>query len=180
MEDIRDSLEGDGDAYARLVDRHQVKVASQLWRFTRDKSHHEELVHDVFVEAFLTLKTYRGEAPFAHWLARIATAVGYRYWKKRTRERRNPSVAIEEWRQIPEEKIEAMDPSKAADLLHSLLEQLPPRDRLVLTLRYMEDLSVEETAERTRWTQTMVKVQTWRARKKLKRLLQEAGLEIGQ
>jgi RNA polymerase sigma-70 factor (ECF subfamily) len=180
LDDIRGSLDGDGDAYARLVKRHQPKVASQLWRFTRDKSHHEELVQDVFVEAFLSLKSYRGEAPFEHWLARLTTTVGYRYWKKRARERDQPHVPIEEWHRIAEEKVEAIDPSKAADLLHSLLGRLPPRDRLVLTLRYVEDLSVEETADRTGWTQTMVKVQAWRGRKKLKKLLKEAGLEIEQ
>lgn len=177
MEDIRGSLEGDGDAYARLVERHQAKVASQLWRFTRDKIHHEELVQDVFVEAFLSLKTYRGTAPFEHWIAKIATTVGYRYWKRLARERLNPSAPIEEWRQIPEKEVEAMTPSQAADLLHNLLDELPPRDRLVLMLRYVENLSVEQTADRTGWTETMVKVQAWRARKKLKRLFQEAGLE---
>jgi len=180
MEDIRGSLEGDGGAYARLVERHQAKVASQLWRFTRDKAHHEELVQDVFVEAFLSLKTYRGEAPFEHWVAKITTAVGYRYWKNRTKERQNPSVPIEEWLQIPEDRVDAMDPSEAADLLHRLLDRLPARDRLVLMLRYVEDLTVEETADRTGWTQTMVKVQAWRARGKLKRLFQEAGLEVVQ
>ncbi len=39
-------------------------------------------------------------------------------------------------------------------------------------------MSVEETAEQIGWTQTMVKVQAWRARKKLKTLFQEAGLEV--
>jgi len=179
-EDIRGSLKGDGAAYARLVKRHQAKVASQLWRFTRDKAHHEELVQDVFVEAFFSLKTYRGEAPFEHWVAKITTAVGYRYWKNRTKERQDPSVPLEEWLQIPADRVEAMEPTEAADLLHRLLDRLQARDRLVLMLRYVEDLTVEETAARTGWTQTMVKVQAWRARKKLKRLFQEAGLEIGQ
>jgi len=180
MEDIRGSLEGDGDAYARLVGRHQEKVASQLWRFTRDKIHHEELMQDVFVEVFFSLKTYRGKAPFEHWIAKIATRVGYRYWKRRARERLNPSMSIQEWRQISDEEVEAMAPSASADLLHKLLDRLPPRDRLVLMLRYLEDLSVEQTADRTGWTRTMVKVQAWRARKKLKRLFQEAGLETSQ
>ena len=59
-------------------------------------------------------------------------------------------------------------------MLHGLLEELPPRDRLVLTLRYLEELSVEETAERTGWSRAMVKVQAWRAREKLKRLFAKA------
>ncbi len=71
-----------------------------------------------------------------------------------------------------------MEPEEAAEILHSLLDRLPPRDRLVLMLRYVEDRSVEETAELTGWTQTMVKVQAWRARNKLKKLFEAAGLEV--
>ncbi|MHC4546704.1 MAG: RNA polymerase sigma factor [Planctomycetota bacterium] len=70
-----------------------------------------------------------------------------------------------------------MDTSHAAALVHRLLGQLPPRDRLVLTLRYLEECDVAETAQRTGWTKSMVKVQTWRARKKLEKLFTEAEKE---
>jgi len=70
-----------------------------------------------------------------------------------------------------------MDPSHAAELVYKLLGQLPPRDRLVLTLRYLEDCDVAETAQRTGWTKSMVKVQTWRARNKLRNLFKQTGRE---
>ncbi len=60
------TLKGDGQAYARQVKRYQERVASRMWRFTRDTVHHQELVQDVFVEAFLSLKTYKGRAPLEH------------------------------------------------------------------------------------------------------------------
>jgi len=179
MVDIRESLNGDGDAYARLIARHQSKVASRMWRFTRDTFAHRDLVHEVFVEAYLSLKTYRAKAPFEHWLARIGTSVGYRYWKKKERERLRVHVPIEDCAELPSEDREPMEPSRAADLLHGLMDRLAARDRLVLTLRYVENRSVEETADLSGWTRTMVKVQTWRARKKLKKLLQDAGVEVG-
>jgi RNA polymerase sigma-70 factor (ECF subfamily) len=46
-------------------------------------------------------------------------------------------------------------------------------------VRYLEDRTVEETALLTGWSETMVKVQAWRARSKLKKLFQKAGVEIG-
>ena len=49
---------------------------------------------------------------------------------------------------------------------------MPPRDRLVLTLRYLDQCDVAETARRTGWTRTMVKVQTLRARNKLRKLIE--------
>jgi RNA polymerase sigma-70 factor (ECF subfamily) len=177
-QDIRAGLEGDGDAYARLVERYQAKVAGRMWRFTRDKGDHQELVQEVFVQAYLSLGTYRGEAPFEHWLSRIATTVGYKYWKRRSVERSRIQVPVEDLDRLVGEDPVELDPSQAAEMLHSLLDKLPPRDRLVLTLRYVEDRSVQETSMLTGWTNTMVKVQAWRARKKLRQLFEEAGVEV--
>ena len=175
MEDVRQSRRGDSDAYRRLVERHQNYAGRILWRFSRDKRVHEELVQDVFVEAYLSLHTYHGRAPFAHWLSRIATRVGYRYWKRSDRQHETESFSLEDWDQMVAEETEQADPNRVAALLHSLLGQLPPRDRLTLTLRYLEGCSVAETAHRTGWTKTMVKVQSLRARKKLKKLFEQLG-----
>lgn len=171
--DIQASLEGDGDAYARLVERYQGLVAAYMWRFTRDRVTCEELAHDVFVEAYLSLGTFRGTAPFLHWIRKIATRVGYRHWKKLARDRSYASVPLETWeaRQIPDEP--GTDPHRAAEQVRTLLSRLPPRDQLVLTLLYLEECTVQEAAELTGWSGTMVKVQAYRARKKLRKLLEE-------
>ena len=178
LEDIRRSLNGDGDAYADLISCHQARVASRMWRFTRNREDHEELVQEVFVQAYLSLATFRGEAPFAHWLARISTRVGYSFLKKVSRQRLTYSIPVEDLDQLVAREPHEMDPEWAAELLHRLMGKLPPRDRLVLDLRYMEHHSVAETAQLTGWTQSMVKVQAWRARKKLRKLLQETGVEF--
>jgi RNA polymerase sigma-70 factor (ECF subfamily) len=177
VEDVRRSLQGDPEAYRRLIERHQEYIGRLLWRFSRDRRVHEELVQDVFVEAYLSLGRYRGKAPFVNWLSRIATRVGYRYWKQVNRRKKRESFTLEEWDQLPGDSVEKMDASQAAALVHRLLGQLPPRDRLVLTLRYLEECDVSETAQRTGWTKGMVKVQTWRARKKLEKLFTEAEKE---
>jgi RNA polymerase sigma-70 factor (ECF subfamily) len=182
VEDVRQSLQGDPEAYRRLIKRHQEYIGRVLWRFSRDRRVHEELVQDVFVEAYLSLGRYRGKAPFVHWLSRIATRVGYRYWKQIDRQKNRESFTLEEWDQLPCDSGEKIDTSHAAAshaaaLVHRLLGQLPPRDRLVLTLRYLEECDVAETAQRTGWTKSMVKVQTWRARNKLEKLFTEAEKE---
>ncbi len=179
FEDIRRCQSGDGEAYRRLVERHQQRVAAIMWRFSRDPDTHEDLVQDVFLEAYESLSGYRGKAPFSHWLARIATRVGYRHWKREKRERATAAAPLQEWHQVAEDSVAETSPQQAAEIVHRLLQQLPPRDRLVLTVRYLEGHTVEKTSELTGWSQTMVKVQTWRARKKLRRLLEKAREEAG-
>ncbi|WP_321492362.1 sigma factor [uncultured Desulfobacter sp.] len=78
---INKSLKSDADAYRLLVKRYQSRIASQMRRFSRDQLVVEELVQEVFVQAYLGLKRFSGRAPFIHWLGRIATRVGYRHWK---------------------------------------------------------------------------------------------------
>jgi len=177
LADVHQSRQGDPEAYRRLIERYQEHIGRILWRFSRDRRVHEELVQDVFVEAYLGLRRYRGKAPFAHWLARIATRVGYRYWKLVARQKKRESFTLEEWDQLPCDSAEDMNAGQAAALVYRLLGQLRPRDRLVLTLRYLEECDVGETARRTGWTKSMVKVQSRRARKKLEKLVTEAEKE---
>jgi len=174
LRDVRRCLSGDGEAYRRLVARHQQRISGIMWRFSRDPDTHEDLVQDVFVEAYQSLGTYGARAPFSHWLARIATRVGYRHWKRERREGTIETVPLSEWDAVLEQPADDVGPAEAAELLHGLLAQLPPRDRLVLTLRYVEEHSVARTAELTGWSKAMVKVQAWRARSKLRKLFEKA------
>lgn len=174
--DIAETLGGNGQAYGRLVSRYQDQIASQMWRLSRQKADCEQLVHEVFVEAYMSLRAYKGRAPFLHWLRRIATRVGYRYWKQQARLRKQSSVPIQDWHRSVE-PVNNDSAEAAATLVHSLLAELPPRDRLVLTLIYLEECSVAQAAELSGWSQTMVKVQAHRARKKLKKLLDERQID---
>jgi RNA polymerase sigma-70 factor, ECF subfamily len=179
LADIELTRGGDSDAYRRLVERHQGHVGRILWRFSRDRAVHEELVQDTFVEAYMSLHTYREKGPFEHWLARVATRVGYRFWKDKARRQTSQPLSLEQWDRATADDgiVDALEPGDAAALLYGLLEQLPARDRLVLTLRYLDECDVLETARRTGWTQAMVKVQTLRARKKLRKLIEQNRTE---
>ncbi len=174
-EDIKATLTGDGTAYARLIGRYQAQIGTRMWHFTRDQTTWEELVQDVFVEAYTSLRGYRGKAPFGHWLNRIATRVGYRFWKQRDAARQTIHLAkqMEDRIETSDTKSGDVSPREAAELIHAQLALLPPRDRLVLSLIYLEQASVAEAAQLTGWSQSMVKVQAHRARKKLKRLLEK-------
>ena len=172
--DIRSSLAGDGEAYRRLVTRYQQRLGDYLWRFTRNRREWEELVQDVFVEAFFSLSSYSGKAPLEHWLKRIATRIGYRFWKEQYRSRELHELVEADLPAAEDATISAAD---AAELVHRLLGELRPRDRLVLTLSSLEEKSVVEVAELTGWSKSLVKVQLHRARKRLAKLCEERGIE---
>lgn len=178
--DIKNTLDGDDEAYKKLIERHQKMISSMMWRFSRDASVHEELVQDVFVQVFLSLHTFKQKSPFTHWLCRIATRVGFRYWKTRASKKKTNTISLEDWDQAALAANENIEPDEAGEILHRMLSKLPPRDRLVLTLRYLEQKNINQTAEFVGWSVPMVKVQTWRAKNKLKKLFEQFAPEIGE
>jgi RNA polymerase sigma-70 factor (ECF subfamily) len=172
QQDVRASVAGDGEAYARLIARHQHALAAYMWRFTRDRRECEELVHETFVEAYLSLRSYRGRSPWHHWLRKIGTRVGYRHWKARARQRTLVALPLGAWQNVAQAPSGEIDAAAAGEAVHALLDRTAPRDRLVLTLLYLEGCSVAEAAGLCGWTQTMVKVQAHRARKRLRKMLE--------
>jgi len=172
-QDIQACLEGDDEAYARIVKRYERDIARQMHRFDRAPAACEELVQEVFVQAYFSLDRFRGDAPFLHWLRRIATRVGYHHWTRQSREARQ--VPLETWDGAAEPD-GSIDPAAAGALLHELFARLPPKERLVLTLLHIEECGTEEIAERMGWTRAMVKMRAYRARKKIRDIAEREKL----
>lgn len=173
--DITAALHGDEVAYARLVERYEAPVSAQMWRFTRDRVTLEELVQDVFVEVYFSLARFRGEAPFLHWIRRIASRVGYRYWKQEYR-RRAERDALERDASNNAQHVAAATPGEAGQQLYVLLEHLAPKDRLVLTMHYIDGCDSNEVAKHMGWSPTLVRVRMHRALQRLRLIAQAAGL----
>ncbi|MCG3137790.1 MAG: ECF RNA polymerase sigma-E factor [Phycisphaerae bacterium] len=172
--DLQACRRGDPEAFHRLMGRYQQELARYLWRFSRQSRVCEELVQEVLVEAYFALRNFRGESTLGHWLRRIATRIGYRYWQQRDRQRRREGGSAMELEQVAEQPLMKQDTLEAAEQWNRLLEPLATRERLVLTLQYLEELSVIEIAGLTGWSPSAVKVLAHRARQKLKITLQES------
>ena len=173
--DIQAALDGDDEGYRRLVERHQAAVARLMWRFSRDRTTVEELVQEVLVQAYYSLPRYRHEGPLAAWLSRIATRVGYRFWRQQARSVAHYQIADID---LPDEPIadEGIEPSLAGQIVEALLSQLSQADRLILTLMYFDKCSTEEIGRRMGWNRAVVKMRAHRARRKLKVLAERQGL----
>jgi RNA polymerase sigma-70 factor (ECF subfamily) len=174
---IEAALRGDPESWTALVRSCQRDVGRQMWRFSRDARVCEELMQDVFVELYHSLPRFqRRGVPFEHWVRRIATRVGYRYWKNARRLNAAPLPTQPAASLRAPCPVNSMAATEAAELLHGLLAELREADRLVLTLMYFEDCDVAEITRRTGWNRAMVKMRLMRARRKLKALVESRGL----
>ena len=173
--DIQEALAGDGDAYARIVQRYESQIAKLMWRFSRDPMKCEELVQDVFVEAYFSLASFKGLSPFEHWLKRIAVRVGYKCWREKKKQSSilslsevdNPASCTSQ---------DGASEVEAAKILDTLLSRLGKKDRLILTLYYFESTSLNAIAEMTGWGLSKVKMRVHRARQKMKEIAEREAL----
>lgn len=171
MNDIQAVLNGCEDAYKKLVMRYEAQISRMMWYFAQNQADCEQLVQDVFVEVFFSLKNFKGHAPFIVWLKKIATRTGYRFWKQKSK-RRN-TYSLQDYDYEINGDLSKIDATEAAEILYALLAQLPDSDRLVLTLMYFDDCSVKEIASRMGWTHGAAKMRLMRARNKMKKIAEK-------
>jgi RNA polymerase sigma-70 factor (ECF subfamily) len=162
---IAASLAGEPDAFSKLVRTHQRRVFKLVGRFYSRPEDIEELAQETFLMAWRKLSTYKSRAPFEHWLTRVCLNCCYQRLRKQQPRTQllEPALDVAAREQSPDTVIE----------VQRLLKSLAPRDRFILLLLDGEGWSVAEIASRLGWTAVNVKVRAHRARKKLRRLLED-------
>ena len=174
---IRSVLSGNSRSYAALLTRYQHMVFTLAMRMLSHRELAEETTQDIFVKAYRSLGTFRGESKFSTWLYRIAYR---RILDVRARENRKPVSAndygeIESFGHAGNSTWEALMMTECRVQIIKALEQLSPRDRSMLSLYYLQELSIKEIAEVTDMSTSVVKVSLFRARERLKTLLESTG-----
>lgn len=164
---IQSTLAGDDEAFAELVRRHKRKVFGIAARFARNDHELHDICQEIFVKAYQKLKSFRGEAPFEHWVSRIAVHACYDFLRKTRRDRENVSLDGIEIATL--DNFSARD---AAEVLQRAMARLSADERLVITLLELEEKTVRETAALTGWSESNVKVRAFRARQALKKILE--------
>ncbi len=181
-------IDSDDENAARELLRHFHPFVLKLVRSHLPRRISEEdLVQMIFIRIFQNLDKYSGKVPLQHWISRIAvnTCLNELRAEKRRPEWRlgdfdeETSAAIERLARSEIDVATPDDARVAKELLTKLLAQLPPNDRLLITLLHLEERSVREIHALTGWSRTAIKVRAFRARAKMKKLLgQTATLEI--
>jgi RNA polymerase sigma factor (sigma-70 family) len=140
----------------------------------------EDLAQEIFLKMFTRIDQYQGNVPFTHWVSRIAVTTCIDHLRA---QKRRPELR---WADLSESQTDALDAAitsesdvspddavAAKELVHKLLDQLKPEDRLVIQYLDLEQKSIAEISELTGWNPTLVKVRAFRARRKLQRFYRE-------
>jgi RNA polymerase sigma-70 factor (ECF subfamily) len=170
-------LKGDAASFEPLIQKYSPRVFSTARRYARRESEIEDIVQEVWLKAFHKLKSFRGEAPFEHWLMRLAVRTCYDFLRGHQRNRESSFSEISEpeddWldRFVVDPSSAVEDAAAAKLLVDRVLEKLSPPARLVITLLEIEDRSVKEIAGITGWSVPLVKVRAFRARAEMRKIV---------
>jgi len=176
-------LNGDVASFEPLVKKYQPRVFATARRYARRESEVEDIVQEVFLKAFQKLRSFRGDAPFEHWLMRLAVRTCYDFLRahQRNRELSLSDISDEEgdWleRFAANPSDAAENAAAARELVERVLAQLSPAARLVLTLLEIEDRSLKEIAAFTGWSVPVVKIRAFRARAEMRKCLEKIARE---
>jgi len=157
------SHRGDTGAFAELADGHRERLRLLVTRMLGDGSDAEDVVQETLLRAYLSLTQLRDPSRFGGWLAGIALNLARMTLRRRAAYARAlarvaPSPARLE---LPEER-------EVLQLVRDSLELLPPGERQVVVLHYVEGLSCEEIAVLLDRSPGAVRVRLHRARARLR------------
>lgn len=142
----------------------------------------EDLMQEVFMKMFARLGQYQGDAPFEHWVSRIAVTTCLDQWRAQQRRPELRRADLEEWES---ELLDRMtvdhrgrrpgDLLATRELVEKFLGRLKPEDRRVIVLFELEQRSIAEVCGETGWSFEFAKMRLFRARRKLCRMLATVG-----
>lgn len=179
LELIRRAGQGEEDAFEQLVIAYEKPVYNLCLRMCGDKDEAFDLSQDTFVKAWHAISMFHGESKFQTWLMRIASNTCIDHLRKK--KRRNTITMTELDRE--DEPLERQiadyetDPARLAEkaqdheAVRAAMDRLPDEDRLILSMRAIEDMSYQEISEALDLQPGTVKSRISRAREKIRRSL---------
>lgn len=169
---IDKAQKGNQIAFRQLVHMYQDYVYSVCFSVLKTKHESEEAAQDTFIKLYKSIVKYNSTAKFSTWLYSIAYRTSIDHYRKRKNliDIDEVDYALAGKEDGTEENIEQQDLSR---VLKMAIQELPDEERKVISLFYLEELTVKEIQKILMLKESNIKVKLFRARKKLHTLLSQ-------
>ncbi|HCR91409.1 MAG TPA: RNA polymerase subunit sigma-24 [Prolixibacteraceae bacterium] len=176
---VEAALTGDEKAFAKLMGRYKDAIYFMLLKMVNNKSDAEDLTIEAFGKAFNRLHQYTPNYAFSTWLFRIATnnCIDFIRKKRMNTFSLDKDIDTEDGKMTMDVRDEMLNPEERIirkqkiRIMREIVDQLKPRYKNLVVLRYFREYSYEEIAEETDLPIGTVKAQLFRAREQLYALM---------
>jgi len=172
---VRQAAAGDPAAFRALFARHKSDVARLVYRMLNAPADLEDVVQEVFVQVFRSLKDFRGQSKFSTWLHRVTVNVVLMH---RRSARSRPvltdelpgELVADDTQTLPDEDVDRLERMRA---FQRLLGKLADKKRVVFVLHELEGMSPAEIADVVGAPVLTVRTRLFYARRELEAMLSE-------
>lgn len=179
MEDLKNIINecasGDVRAQEKLYHLLAAKMFGVCLRYAKDQTEAEDSLQEGFMKVFQSIKKFRHEGSFEGWVRRIMVNVSLEKFRKQHLMHPVEDVSIYEEQQISDSVLAEI----SAQELMQVIQELPPRYRMVFNLYVMEDMSHQEISKEMKISVGTSKSNLARARDILKRKVKMLYKEVG-
>ncbi|MCW5966155.1 MAG: sigma-70 family RNA polymerase sigma factor [Bryobacterales bacterium] len=177
---------GDDAAFNQIMQAYRKRIFGTIARIINRPQDVEDVAQEVFVRLYFSLKQLRAAEVFEPWLYRLTINASYDYLRRQKRRADSPLADFSEEMML----LADADASTATfqeerrqkgirDLMDWLFNQVSEEDRILLTLKEVEGLSLKELQEIYEVNENALKVRLFRARQRVLRAYAKAGKEAG-
>ena len=180
LELVAKAKTGDQVSFSKLMDRYRDSIYFMVLKMVHNRDDAEDLTIEAFGKAFNNISNYSADFAFSTWLFKIATNNSIDFIRKKrlqttsldqktqTDEGEITPIAVKDHAPDPEE---SMVKEQRAQKIRAAIEQLSPKYKTLIELRYLDELSYEEIAEKLDIPLGTVKAQLFRAKDMLYNIL---------
>lgn len=180
LELVAKAKDGDQNAFSKLMARYRDSIFFMVLKMVHNRDDAEDLTIEAFGKAFNNIANYSADFAFSTWLFKIATNNSIDFIRKKrlqttsldqtskTDDGETTPIAVQDHSPDPEE---AVIKEQRAQKIRDAIEQLSPKYRSLIELRYLDELSYEEIAEKLDLPLGTVKAQLFRAKDMLYNIL---------
>ena len=147
-----------------------------LLLFSKNKEEAEDLTHDVFIRLFVKLRTFKGNSKFSTWLYSFTYNFCVNYVQRNAYKKKEKITVVTD--QIKDEDVfDEIDDAHLfelkSDKLAKVLTLIDPTEKMILLMKYQDDMSIKEIMEALKIGESAVKMRVKRAKTKVLNLYDE-------
>lgn len=154
------------EEFGLLYDRYAEKVYHKCISFVKDVDLAQDLAHDVFLKTFINLKKFQGKSKFSTWLYSLTYNFCIDYLRKNNKVMVNNDDLLVNIPDDDDEKNERELMSIASERLSAVLDVIPADDKMILLMKYQDELSIKEIQAALEVSESAVKMRVKRAKAK--------------
>lgn len=161
----------DTHLFAILYDRYAGVVYNKCYGFSKSKEEAQDLTHDLFIRLFVKLRTFKGKSKFSTWLYSFTYNFCVNYVQRNSAKKKEKVTVVTD--QIKEEDsgFDEIDDTTLFELksekLAKVLEMIPPSEKMILLMKYQDDMSIKEISGVLELGDSAVKMRLKRAKEKV-------------